>query len=176
MSVTAIVTGHQDGQQLAECLRKLEKQTRKPDEILVYYSCIPDLSIPKRLYTRLIECENYGDWGHRKRQRGVLEAKSEFLFFVNADDSYDPTFIEKLYLPEYDFIYCNFDSKNARNCNAALHMGAMTSGCYLVRSQLARKAGYTSVREYHADWLFIRDILDLEPKIYKVEEELYKHC
>lgn len=117
-----------------------------------------------------------GDWGHEKRAIGLQEATKTWIGFFNADDEYEDTFIEKLITPGYDFVYCDFTSHlfKGNTVRSKLSHGNITSGNFIVKRSLANKVGYEH-REYHADWLFIKDLLELNPKTKHVPEVLYKH-
>lgn len=172
MTFTAVVTAHQ--QDPSRILGNLLYQTRKPDEIIALCSDVKGLPKLREHFqnVRFIECENREDWGHEKRAQGVSEASSEWLGFFNADDSYDDRYLEKMLAAAHgrDAVFC--DWTGVPNCSFGLC--SSTSGNFIVRTDIARKAGYTD-RFYEADGTFINRITALTARVQKVPELLYRH-
>lgn len=112
------------------------------------------------------------DWGHADRARGLAHASSEFVGFFNDDDSYDLTYVEKMLTAadKADVVYCAWNE--IPDC--VFQTCSSTAGNFIVRTELARKAGYNG-RDYIADGHFIEAIKTLDPRIVKVDEVLYRH-
>lgn len=172
MKFTAIVTSHENPRGLRAILGNLRYQTRPPDEILVFYSDTPDVARLREDFSEciFIEDENRNDWGHHKRSLGVAMARGEYLGFFNDDDSYHNDYIAKMLGVSGDVVFC--DWSGIANCQ--FRPGLSTSGNFIVRTDLARKARYTG-RHYEADGQFIDAINSLNPRIVKVTERLYSH-
>lgn len=69
-----------------------------------------------------------------------------------------------------DIVYCAWNT--IPECEFALC--SSTSGNFVVRSDLARAAGYES-RDYTADGLFIEKLKTFHPTVKKVPRVLYHH-
>lgn len=171
---SAIVTAHNADDSI---LDQLFAQTQAPDEILFIYS---DMKPKKRQGVTYIEDTNRNDWGHNKRKIGVQRAESLFLGFFNSDDKYDPDYIKTLLstlktAQDANFVYCNFTSHLFGNntVDSSIEHGKITSGNFIVDSSIAKETGYNH-NVYHADWLFISDML---PKLkpVKADKTLYNH-
>lgn len=180
MSVSAIVTAHQNVGELNECITQLYEQSVKPDRILIYYSDIEDEDIQslKKLFPAVLcfEMENENDWGHSKREAGVVDCRTDYLFFCNADDKYHNDFIKEMSKYNEDFIYCDFTTRpNNRKIDSSISHGKITSGNFLVKTSIAQECGYPNQRVYHADWLFIQKVVSSGASTRKVEKLLYYH-
>lgn len=173
MSFSAIVVSHANDTGLRKMLGNLIYQTRPPDEIIVLVSDPQD-------FARLVEDfpqvefhleQNRNDWGHDKRAKGLALATEEYLGFFNDDDSYARDYLEKMLAPGTDVAYCNWEGPGYSGAGS-FSIGTSTSGNFIVRTDLADRAGYDS-RVYHADGLFIEAVKTLSPSIAKVDETLY---
>ena len=174
MTLTAIVTAH--GESPHRILGQLLYQTRRPDEILVFCSDVPDLAGLREDFTMvdaILERPNLMDWGHEKRAEGVLLADSDYIGFFNHDDTYASTYVEEMMARAEagaDVVYCAWN----RIPGCGFQTCSSTSGNFIVRTALARAAGYRS-RAYEADGHFIEAINALDPKIARVDDILYFH-
>lgn len=172
MTFTAIVTAH--AQDPSRIMGNLLYQTRKPDEILVLGSDVEGWEKLERDFphARFVRCENRNDWGHDKRDRGIELAAGDYLGFFNADDRYDERYLEKLLAvaEDADAVFC--DWSGVADCSFGLC--SSTSGNFIVRTAVARKAGYGD-RFYEADGTFINRVAALANRVVKVPELLYFH-
>jgi hypothetical protein len=179
MTFTAIVTCHRNLPGLRTMLGNLIYQTRKPDEIRVYFSDV----LPSELADAIedfaghgivwLRCDDREDWGHEKRARGVAEATGDYLGFFNDDDSYSLDYVERLMSRAelgVDAVWCDWNE--IPNCDWALC--SSTSGNYVIRAELARQVGYQH-RAYEADGLFIEDLKRAGAVAAKVPELPYFH-
>lgn len=178
---TAIVTAHKQEKELRNMMIQLKSQQFEGMEVLVYYSDMEIKGIPTYdMNVSFIKCPNKNDWGHEKRAMGLKKASGEFLCFFNADDEYLPQFVNTMLAnaihQQKQFVYCDFRSRHfgGNICKAALQCGRITSGCYIVETELAQKAGYNS-RRYEADWDFIEGVLKENPETLHVPMVLYQH-
>lgn len=164
--LTIIVTAHQ--QDLTRILNNIKSQTVQPKEVLVYYS---ECQVNDTLQEDFIfsEEENKNDWGHDKRAKGLTNSTQEYITFWNADDYYDNTFVEKMLIGN-DVTFCGWSTFK----QPVFRLGSSTSGNYIVKTDIARKAGYNS-RVYEADGILIEDIKKLTDDIHFVDECLYYH-
>lgn len=159
---------------MVRTIASLMSQKRKPDEIIVLVSEI-DLTNARIAFpeVRFYEEPNLNDWGHGKRAKGLDLATSDYTGWFNHDDSYHQSYIEIMMMDaEFgnDVVYCGW----SKHDQPGFVLGQSTSGNYIVRTDLARKAGYTD-RHYEADGTFINRIAALNPKIRFVNKVLYFH-
>ena len=173
LTFTAIVTAH--AQDPSRILGNLLYQTRKPDEIIVLCSDVSDLERLREDFSGVWfgEPQNFNDWGHAKREMGLLLAEGDAVGFFNADDSYDIHYVERM-MAEIeagaDAVYCSWNT--IPGC--AFHAGSSTSGNFVVRTDLGRRAGYVD-RHYEADGTFIERINGLGARVARVDALLYFH-
>lgn len=170
MTISAIVTSHNNEVQRKLFVENLWKQTKKPDEVIILVSQEHDLD-------GCIECPNLNDWGQQKRADGLDLATCDFLGFFNTDDEYHPQYLEKLIAEaeNSDIVACDFHSHltggiiYTQPC-----IGGITSGNFLVRTKLAQIVGYNH-RVYEADGMFIEDCMREGARFKPVKEVLYWH-
>ena len=173
MTFTAVVTAH--AQSPTKILGNLMYQTRKPDEILCFVSDVGGIRKLREHFPGVvfIECENRNDWGHDKRAAGVLAASKDALGFFNADDSYAMTYVEQMMAAlesGAEAAYCAWNT--IPGCG--FHLGSSTSGNFVVRTDLARRAGYRD-RHYEADGTFIEALRSHASSVARVDDLLYFH-
>lgn len=155
-------------------IASLMAQSRKPDEIIVLASEI-DLSNLREAFPKVVFYEepDLKDWGHDKRAKGLNLATSDYTGWFNHDDSYHQSYIEIMMMEaEFgnDVVYCGWNKMDKPGFVA----NQSTSGNYILKTELGRKAGYTD-RHYEADGTFISRISALDPKIRFVNKVLYYH-
>lgn len=173
MTFTAVVTAHR--QDPSRVLGNLLYQTRPPDETLVFCSEVEDLPRLMELFPHavFVEVENRNDWGHEKRAMGLEQAACDAVGFFNADDSYELEYVE-LMMRELeegaDAAYCSWSG--IPRCSFAC--GSSTSGNFVVRTEVGRKAGYLD-RHYEADGTFIERIRNEADRVSRVDRTLYYH-
>lgn len=173
MTFTAVVTAHR--QDPSRILGNLLYQTRKPDQIIVFCSEVDGLPRLRELFPDavFVEVEDRNDWGHEKRAMGLALAGSDAIGFFNADDTYKLGYVEKM-MAELeagaDVAYCSWNT--IPRCSFA--PGSSTSGNFIVRTDVARDAGYPD-RHYEADGTFIDRIRGVTSLISRVDDLLYHH-
>lgn len=111
--IAVIVTSHNYGRYLGQCLRSIISQTLKPSEILV----IDDASVDDtETVSRGFQEVSYHpvDFcnGNRARNYGFSQAASDLVVFFDADNTMAPRFLERLHAallsdPGADFAYCD---------------------------------------------------------------------
>lgn len=155
-------------------LNALLSQSRKPDEVIVLASDIDLEGIRKKHTGITFYAEpNLSDWGHAKRSKGLALATSDYIGWFNHDDSYDPHYIaEMMWQAELgnDVVYCGWSKDSSPQFRSA----RSTSGNYIVKVDVARKAGYTD-RHYEADGTFIDRIAAATQSIKFLPGTLYYH-
>lgn len=175
LTVTAVVTTHDNPEGLHAMLSQLHNQTRLPDEIRVYASDTEPHELQYLLADAVSVEPNLNDWGHAKRRKGLAECSGDYVGFFNDDDHYDPTYLERLMAHAGpDLIYSDWHTKDNRVFHAEPKLGSITSGCFLVRACFAREVGYLHDR-YEADGLFIDDLVAAGASMVRVREALYWH-
>jgi hypothetical protein len=155
-------------------LTALFAQSRKPDEVIVLASDI-DLEEVRKKHTGVTFYAepNLNDWGHAKRAKGLDLSTCDYIGWFNHDDSYDPHYIaEMMWLAELgsDVVYCGWSKDQTPRFSA----NSSTSGNYIVKVDVARKAGYTD-RHYEADGTFINKIAAVTQSIKLLKGTMYYH-
>lgn len=184
MRTSAIITSHDNYEGLIHMLGQLERQTLPPWEIIAIAS---DLKVNEQQADDLVDrCDlivqpNRNDWGHEKRAMGVELALGDYLAFFNDDDEYSPAYLEKLAQEAEatgaDIVACRWVSHLGAPDLAYLpepRIGGITSGNFIVRTDIAKKAGYNG-RQYEADGQFIEDCMKAGATFSAIEELLYEH-
>jgi len=160
-------------------LKAFTKQTRLPSEIIAFASDIDICKIDIETindYVPIIDLyaeSNLSDYGHAKRAKGLSMATGDFIGFFNADDSYEPEYIETMMREAEsgaDVAFCAWNEEH----KPLFKYNSSTGGNFIVRTEIGRQAGYTD-REYAADGLFIDRIAKLTDKIAFVDRILYYH-
>lgn len=173
MTFTAVVTAH--AHDPSKILGNLIYQTRKPDEILCIYSDVSDIPRLVRDFGHVVEFiddQNMNDWGHQKRALGLELALFDAVGFFNADDSYDSRYVELMMARLEDGADVAYCAWGIRDCTFA--GCSSTSGNFVVRTDLARFAGWTD-RDYSADAHFINRVAQIAHRVDRVDEVLYFH-
>lgn len=174
-SFTAVVTSHANERGLRHMLGILRYQTRPPDETLAFCSDTVGLARLREDFpeAEFLERPNRDDWGHEKRAEGIERAACRWVGFFNDDDSYTRGYLERMLnaadIGNVGAVWCDWPGHEG--CPFALNHS--TSGNFIVRTDVAREAGYTD-RVYHADGLFIDRVAAITSTL-KVRECLYRH-
>lgn len=116
--ISVIIPAYNVEKYVERTLRSLMAQTFKDYEVII----INDGSIDNtekiiqealqnaNFQWKLINQENQGV--SAARNRGIIESKGEYVCFLDGDDYYHPTFLEKMYNKakekNYDLVFCNF--------------------------------------------------------------------
>lgn len=169
--ISIIITAHETD--YFPILDMAMSQTYPDTEIIVLASGVTNDAFPH------LKEPNLNDYGHAKRRKGLSICNGEYVTFWNADDWYEPTFLEKLYTAtqgEIDLAYCNFKSHlfGGGMVDSQPVMGAITSGSFIVKTSTAREVGYNH-DIYQADGLFIDELVAHGASTVKVGEVLYVH-
>lgn len=152
----------------------LLSQSRIADEIIVFASDI-DCSVACKRYPGIafyLE-PNLNDWGHEKRAKGLDLATSDYAGWFNHDDSYDQEYVKEMMQEAElgnDVVYCGW----SKNHNPTFRLASSTSGNYIAKVEVARKAGYTD-RHYEADGTFINRMSEVTNSIKFLNKVLYFH-
>ena len=116
--VTVIVPVFNGEPYIRKCMNSLVHQTMKELEVLVINDGSTDHTLEilreyeqKYSFVRVINQENRGLF--RTRQRGLEEARGDYIGWVDADDFVDINMFQKLYelakSHHSDFVYCDYD-------------------------------------------------------------------
>lgn len=95
-TISVVIPCYNYGRYLNEAIESVLSQSRPPDEIVVVNDgSTDDTSAVVRRFSRvrLIEQDNQGVV--RAKNRAIEEARSDYIFFLDADDTIDPTCLDK---------------------------------------------------------------------------------
>lgn len=168
MTFTALVITHNQPEGLAHILKQLSEQTRQPDQTVVLWSGDEPEYQDGLTY---MERPDFNDWGHDKRAVGIELAVGDYLGFFNADDSYEPDYLEEMLDPDFDVSYCDWKEVAAP---VEFKLESSNSGNFIIRTEVARRIGWTG-RHYQADGEFIDAVSASGASIRHVPKVLYHH-
>ncbi|MDE2998186.1 MAG: glycosyltransferase family 2 protein [Gemmatimonadota bacterium] len=148
--IAVIVTCHNYGRYLRQCLRSIETQVLKPAFVLVVDDASTDETgevarqFPEMEYRR-VEFQN----GNRSRNYGFNHVSAEWVVFFDADNYMSPEFLDVLHgaarsRPGIDFVYC--DRINFTHGDGSWHHepdGVRKSGPF--QPERLRKGNYVDV-------------------------------
>lgn len=162
--VTCILTGWKEDPP-ENIIKNMLAQTYKNKQLLVFCSDM-DLQPLKKKYPKVefFDVPNRKDWAQVKRAMGIAFAEGKYICFCNADDEFDPNFLEimvgVLEKENNDLAYCNWLDRDIdyKVANAELKIRGITCGSILFRADIAKRVGLQH-RQYAADWYFVRDLL-----------------
>ena len=117
-TVSVIVPAYNAEKTIERCIDSLVKQTFKPAEIIIiddgstdHTGIILDQYADKYNFIKVIHQINSGV--SAARNRGIDEAASQFLLFVDSDDEVGEQFVDTLMkYSDYDFVTCGFHLQN----------------------------------------------------------------
>lgn len=124
--------------------------------------------------TSVLRRKNYDDWGHQKRADAIAICETDYITFWNCDDEYSEDFLDKMLAQDADVVHCKYKHKTGKILGTTFKANNSTSGNFIIRTELAKKAGWNS-REYCADGIFISDVNKFNPSVAFVDEILYTH-
>ncbi len=102
MRVSVIVPAHNEERWIGDCLRSLARQTHPDFEVIVVDDSSTDRTgkIARASGARVLRVERAGAGG--ARNAGAHVATGEVLAFLDADEIFDPDFVERLTAPFAD--------------------------------------------------------------------------
>lgn len=179
-SVAVVVTSHNYGRFLNECLQSVISQTRRPDEVLVVDDASNDETqeVAARWADRgvrylRVECRD----PRLSRLAGMNDTRSEFLCFLDADDWLSPDYIRSG-LSEFDrydvgLVYSSVDFFGDWNYHRRepknMDRGRMSELNYIHNGSLVRREALEMSRALevavdstrtHEDWVAWRLVLE----------------
>jgi len=116
--ISVIIPAYNVEKYIEKTLKSLMDQTFKDFEAIVINDgstdntekIIKEVLQDTEFQWKLINQENQGV--SAARNRGIIESKGEYISFLDADDYYHPTFLEKMYNKakekDYDAVFCNY--------------------------------------------------------------------
>ncbi len=129
-----------------------------------------------------VRTENYGHFLRKWALENVVT--SDYVLLTNGDNYYTPNMVEEISKRNEDFIYFDLihSHKTKSNSNEStygymkseLKRGFIDMGNVVIKSELAKKVGFNS-SEYHADWGYFEEVLNLSPTISKIDKVLFVH-
>lgn len=124
-------------------------------------------------------------YGHKLRKWGLKNlVKSDYVLLTNGDNYYTPNMVDEILNRDEEFIYFDLVHSHGTKHNTNkdtygymkthLTRGLIDMGCVVIKSDIAKSVGFTSV-EYHADWIYFDSVLKLSPTIFKIDKVLLVH-
>lgn len=172
LTVTVAIICHE--QNIEGIKRIIERQTKKPDNIVLYYSNEYFGDAPSEW--KIVKCPNLNDWGHGKCKQAIEEATSDFICFFNADSYYDDSYLLEMMRRAregFDVVLCNFKHRPDSNVIIAHPIVTGTDrGNVLVCVKEASRVGYNH-SIYEADGLFVQDMVKQGASWIRVDKCLY---
>ncbi len=109
--IAIIVTCHNYGRYLRQCLRSIEAQVLKPATVLVVDDASTDETEAVARQFRDVEYHRVGfQNANRSRNFGFAQVSAEWVVFFDADNFMAPEFLDALHAaarPGLDFVYCD---------------------------------------------------------------------
>jgi len=162
-TVACVVPVHDGERYLAETLRSILAQTHPPTEVIVVDDGSSDRSAPIAESfgqpVRVIRQENRGPASGRNR--GVREARSELIAFLDADDLFYPRKLERQVgrftaRPELDVSLCtaeNFWEPGMEAERATYAASGKTRFAHAFQTTMVRRAVFDRVGMMDETWL-----------------------
>jgi len=116
--ISVIIPAYNVEKYIEKNLKSLKDQTFKDFEAIIINDgstdntekIIKEVLQDTKFQWKLINQENQGV--SATRNRGIIESKGEYISFLDSDDYYHPTFLEKMYNKgkekNYDVVFCNY--------------------------------------------------------------------
>jgi len=129
--ISVIIPAYNVEKYIEKTLKSLKDQTFKDFEAIIINDgstdntekIIKEVLQDTKFQWKLINRENQGV--SAARNRGIIESKGEYLCFLDADDYYHPTFLEKMYNKakekSYDVVFCNYARVNEKGKIISIH-------------------------------------------------------
>ena len=120
--ISVIIPAYNVEKYIEKTLKSLIDQTFKDFEAIIINDgstdnterIIKEVLQDTKFQWKLINQENQGV--SAARNRGIMESKGEYISFLDADDYYHPTFLEKMYNKakekNYEVVFCNCSKVN----------------------------------------------------------------
>lgn len=120
--ISVIIPAYNVEKYIEKTLKSLIDQTFKDFEAIIINDgstdnterIIKEVLQDTKFQWKLINQENQGV--SAARNRGIMESKGEYISFLDADDYYHPTFLEKMYNKakekNYEVVFCNISRVN----------------------------------------------------------------
>jgi hypothetical protein len=129
--------------------------------------------------------ERVNDYGHTLRKWGVKNLiKNDYVLLTNCDNYYTPNMVDEVLKTDADFIYFDMvhshpTPNNENNSDygymkTQLKRGFIDIGSAVMKKELVISVGFEHT-DYHADWLFFKNILNRQPKTAKINKVLFVH-
>ena len=188
--VSVITPCYNHGKYIHEMLDSMDRQTFQNFEVIIVNDGSIDdttriLNRIRRKNTKIIHIDHCGPAG--ARNIGIKNAKGDLVINLDADDTLDPTFLQKCVEimeshPNVGIVYSDvvfFGYKNERFVLPEYSLETMLRGNCIIANACFRKAdwektgGYATAMVYgYEDYDFWLSILELGRDVYKINEPL----
>ena len=195
-NVTVVIPCFNDGAFINEAIQSILNQTLKPDQIIVVDDGSEDdtKAVLKAIKEDTVTVMFQSNTGvSSARNVGISQAETDYILTLDADDIFEPTFMEKaLQIMESDnniavvgcyyrgFIGNTLDAKIEKPLGGKLSDFLVKNnglGCSLFRKKSWKLvSGYDENMLYgYEDWEFWINILKEGQSMYIIEEPLFKY-
>lgn len=193
--VSVIMPAYRQADYIAEALESLLRQTYTNWEVAVVDDGSPDnvAEIAKRYSEkdsriRFYHTENHGV--SAARNYAAAQTSGEFIIPLDADDTFEPEYIEKCVRefhdrPNLKIAYCQWQMFGAVNKSPYLRYNGYqdllienTIFCSAMyrRTDFDRVGGYDTEIPYgFEDWDFWISLLDMNAEVYQIQEKLFNY-
>ena len=129
--ISVIIPAYNVEKYIEKTLKSLKDQTFKDFEAIIINDgstdntekIIKEVLQGTKFQWKLINQENQGV--SAARNRGIIDSKGEYICFLDADDYYHPSFLEKMYNKakenNYDVVFCNYARVNEKGKIISIH-------------------------------------------------------
>ncbi len=192
--VSVIIPCFNQGQYVDEAVNSILKQTYQDFEIIIVNDGSTDQFTSNKLKnydqprTRVISTSNQGL--SAARNNGIKTAKGNYILVLDADDSFEPTFLEKAVSfldkhPEIGVVTCGIRSFGEEEWSTHPKGGDVTA--FFLKSNSCASAlfrkkcwedagGYDeSMKEGYEDWNFWIGVTKKGWKVYSIPELLFNY-
>ena len=194
--ITVVIPCYNDGDYIKKAVDSVLHQTLLPDEIIIVDDGSDNatreiLNTLSNSKLKIIYQENYGVCA--ARNEGIAQSRSRYICTLDADDYFEPTFLQKakqVLLRESDVVYVScqyrrFDYKN-RTVEVICPSGGLITaflvknngiGCGLFeKSDWQKAGGYDPLfKQGYEDWDFNISLLKTGKLMYIIPEVLFNY-
>jgi glycosyltransferase involved in cell wall biosynthesis len=190
MRVEFIIPTYNNPDHLMCIISSIRAQTKDAWKVHVVADCPPVGTLNKimdyfkeddRIKFTILN-KRYNDFGDSPRNYGIEKATEEWIVMTGEDNYYAPIFVEEILSlvdDKTNFIYCNMILDHKKKIyvpvNTRIELGFIDTGCYAVKSNLAKEIKLEPQYVGYADWVFADKYTKKFGGIKHTKKMLYVH-